>query len=537
MIPLDHLWCVVIKTLYRPRRIGAVAVAMLSACAAPDATSDPGDGDAVTEAGDEAVDAAARYEPARPGDVGIGDPLFPTLGNGGYDIAHYDLELRYETAAPSQPIDGTVRILARATHSLSQLDLDFDGASIGSVRIDGRAAAFHRDGEELVITPASAIRRGEWFIITVSHFVAIPRVPSRADLLGAPFSITPDGSVWAGQPDGAHQIFPSNDHPSDKASFSFRIDVPAGTTAVASGVQTAQHTQDGRTVYRFEQREPMATELAQVAVGAFSVISRGEHAGVTVRDVVPTRLASELAPKLASVTEHLAFLEERLGDYPFRSYGSLVVESSLGFALETQTLSLYETSYFARDAAVYEPIMVHELAHQWFGDSVAPSRWADVWQNEGHATWYELTFQIAPDSTDFTELMKLIYSLGDSWRTLFGAVASPLRGDAIALFNPNVYYGGALALYALRQQIGDAAFQQVERTWVAEYRGKSASTADFIALASRISGQDLTAFLNDWLYGKTTPAMPGHPDWTVDPVEPRLAAATVPLKGLRVMRH
>jgi len=544
MIQLDQLWGVTRGT-HRPRKLGALTVAMLSACAVADTPADIDDTDDLVEHGGTVVESVAveRAEPAAPGDAGIGDPLFPTLGNGGYDVEHYDLDLRYETAEPSRPIHGTVRILARATRPLSQLNLDFSGASVAAVCIDGRPAAFHSDGEDLVIKPRQAIRRGERFVITVTDFVAIPNLPTASDVLGAPLVITADGTAWGAQPNGAHQIFPSNDHPGDMASFSFRIDVPAGTTAVANGVQTSQRTAHGRSVYRFEQRAPMATELAQVAVGAFTVISRGRHAGVIVRDVVPTRLAADLGPKLAAVTAQLDWLEQRVGDYPFPTYGSLVVDAPLGFALETQTLSLYETGFFTREPAFFESIMVHELAHQWFGDSVAPARWADVWQNEGHATWYELTSQLDPDSADFASTMQRVYSLGDIWRTLLGPVASPLSGDLNGLFNPNVYYGGALTLFALRQRIGDPAFRQLERAWVTRYRGRSASTADFIALASQISGQDQTAFLNDWLYGATTPVMPGHADWAAEPVDPGLAAAgrtagtAVPLKGLRVIRH
>jgi aminopeptidase N len=335
-----------------------------------------------------------------------------------------------------------------------------------------------------------------------------------------------DGTAWAGQPNGAHAIFPSNDHPRDKASFSFRIDVPAGTTAVANGVLDGKHTAHGRTIWRYEQREPMATELAQVAVGELTVISRGRHAGVTVRDVVPTRLAAELEPKLAIELSQIDWLEERLGSYPFETYGSLAATAGLGFALETQTLSLYETSFFDAEPQDFGPVMLHELAHQWFGDSVAPTQWSDVWQNEGHATWYEVTYQLDPDSAELAEQVRQVYALGDLFRAVFGPVASPKSGDPLDVFNPNVYAGGAVTLYALRQQVGDRTFRRIERDWVTKYRGRSASTADFIALASQVSGQDLTAFLTDWLYGTTTPAMPGHPDWTVDPVpsEPTVAA-------------
>ena len=171
--------------------------------------------------------------------------------------------------------------------------------------------------------------------------------------------------------------------------------------------------------------------------------------------------------------------------------------------------------------------MVHELAHQWFGDSVAPAVWSDVWLNEGHATWYEVTFQLDPDSDFFVDQVRQAYALGDQFRALFGPVGAPRSGDPNDVFNPNVYVGGAITLFALRQVVGDPTFKNIERAWVHDYRGRSASTADFIALASRVSGQDLTAFLNDWVYGTTTPAMPGHPDWTVDPVTSSLRA-TVP---------
>src|SRR6185295_10873321 len=186
-------------------------------------------------------------------------------------------------------------------------------------------------------------------------------------------------------------------------------------------------------IYSFEQRTPMATELAQVAVGAFTVVTRDASSGVIVRDVIPTRLVATLEPKLAIVTDHLAWLESRLGDYPFPTYGSLVVQASLGFALETQTLSLFQSSSFSGTS--YGPVMVHELAHQWFGDSVAPARWSDVWQNEGHATWYERAFQADPDSDRFVNSMRQLYASGDRFRRSFGPVANPQTSDVRSLFN------------------------------------------------------------------------------------------------------
>jgi aminopeptidase N len=385
-------------------------------------------------------------------------------------------------------------------------------------------ARFSRDGEDLVITPALPLFRGQLFLITVSHFASSPK-PIDPTTFVTPFFVTPSGSAWALQPNNAHLVFPSNDHPSDMASFTFRLDVPEGTTAVASGLEISRHTIDGRTISVFEHPQPMATELAQVAVGAFTVVSRGVHAGVIVRDVVPNSLAADLTPKLAVETAHLDFMHALVGDYPFSTYGSLVGDATFGFALETQTLSLYSARSFTRPASSYGPVMVHELAHQWFGNSVAPKRWADLWANEGHATWYEMSWRFGLDSPAFTSRMQQLYSFGDVFRGRFGPVANPPSGDIPSLFNSNVYNGGALTLYALRQRVGDATFQDIERAWVTTFGGKSASTADFIALASQVSGQDLDAFLTDWFYGTVTPPMPGHPEWTVIPFDSSLAAS------------
>ena len=168
--------------------------------------------------------------------------------------------------------------------------------------------------------------------------------------------------------------------------------MPAGWTGTANGVATGTRVHGGTVVSTFRESQPMASELVQVAVGDF-VVHRGRSIhGTPIRDVVPRRLAADLVPKTAVERDQIAWMEKQVGPYPFENYGSLVIDAELGFALETQTLSLYDTSLFAAPTTVLNPVMAHELAHQWFGDSVAPNAWSDVWQNEGHATWYELRY-------------------------------------------------------------------------------------------------------------------------------------------------
>ena len=461
---------------------------------------------------------------AAAGAAGIGDHVFPKLGNGGYNALHYDVALSYATAAPAQAIDGTVTITAKATQSLSRFDLDFAGDAVGSVSVNGAAASFARAGQELVITPRQPLEKGKDFVVTVAHYTAHPRKPSDSNILGDAFIVTPDGSATLGQPAGAHVFLPSNDHPRDKATFTFRFDVPAGETAVANGELASQTTANGRTQYVYEEREPMATELIQLAVGSYKVIDRGVHDGVHFRDVIAPSLEPLLADKLPHEVDQLAWLKARLGAYPFRTYGSFVIDAQVGASLETQTLSIFDREVFGGTIVTWPWTMVHETAHQWFGDSVSPREWSDVWLNEGHATWYQLLyaeghggFNVAAldVATTFTGAMKYFYEHGDDYRRLMGPVAKPRGGRFSQLFSSQQYYGGALVLYALRQKVGNATFGKIERTWLRRYAGRSVSTGDFIALASTVSRRRLGPFLRAWLYGTRTPAMPGHADWKV----------------------
>jgi aminopeptidase N len=470
----------------------------------------------------------ARAAGPSPGAAGLGDRLDLGLGNGGYDALHYDLDVRYATSAPSQPIDGTVTIAARATQALSQFNLDFAGQGVGSVWVDGARARWRRDGEELVITPRRFVRDREFFVVTVSHFTAVPTEPTEEFDSTALF-VAEDGSATAGQPFAEHLVYPSNDHPRDKATFTFRLDVPAGTTAVANGVPLGHWTRNGRTTWLYAQRQPMATELTQLAMGDLQITTPGRHPGTLLRDVTPTAITDELRPFLAREPSQMDWMEARVGRYPFDAYGSVVVRADLGFSLETQTLTIHPADLF--DTDYWEPTMLHELAHQWFGDSVAPYEWSDIWLNEGHASWYEFLYaeetgQLVadteggwPDETGYAtvdELMRATYAHGDEWRVEDGPVALTKSEDT--MFSRQSYLGGALVLYALRQVVGNATFQRIEREWVDRYRGRSASTADFIALASEVSHRDLSGFLRAWLYGTETPPMPGHPDWTVNSV-------------------
>ena len=228
----------------------------------------------------------ASAEPA-PGAAEIGDRLFPGLGNGGYDVARYALDLRYATSAPAQPLEGSATIVARATQDLSRFNLDFAGQGPGAVWVDDRPADFVRDGAEVMVTPSRPIRESRRFRVRDRRLLRpprrrpIPRIPPRRSS-----SRRRTGRRRRCSPTGARHVFPSNDHPRDKARFTFRIDVPAGLIAVANGVHTSQRSVGDRTIFRYAQRVPMATQLVQLAVGSYDLVQRGRHRGVDFRDLI-----------------------------------------------------------------------------------------------------------------------------------------------------------------------------------------------------------------------------------------------------------
>ena len=659
--------------------------------------------------------ASAAGPSFSPGAPGAGDPYYPLDGNGGYDVKHYDLDLAYQP--DTDVLRGTETITASATQNLSAFDLDFVGLNVHSIKIDGHRARWIRDGQELIITPRQGLPKHHTFTVVI-RYDGVPE-PTLDPFGGqSGFVATDDGAIIAGQPHGAATWFAANDHPIDKASFTFNVSVPSGLQVVANGQLTGRRTHHGLTTWSWDAREPMATYLATVDIGAFDIhayrshgirywdavapalldpvaapttgsqfalsgqadssykrllrtihipaggatvgfkITRDtepewdfvfvevhtvglddwttlpdvnghtgddtgfscpfggwqaihpflahyqtdngdgtctpsgtsgtwsaatgagagvedwlvdvpattardvelsisyasdetvQHYGAFVDDIVVSTgegstsfeadgdpldgwtvpgapatspgnandwivgTAADAPPPQGAIAngsfarepEIIGFLAQNFGPYPFSAAGGIVDDvNGLGFALETQTRPIYSRDFFT-DPISGDDVVVHELAHQWYGDNLAVARWQHIWLNEGFATYAEWLWSeregLGTAQENFDAFYNGIPDDDPFWALTIG---DPGPGDE---FDFPVYARGAMTLQQLRLTVGDHDFFEILKRWAKTQAGGNVTTDQFIALAEKVSGQDLGDLFETWLFTSTKPVLP-----------------------------
>jgi hypothetical protein len=654
-----------------------------------------------------AVDAAGSD--FRPGSPGLGDPYFPLDGNGGYDVKHYFLDLKYNPG--TDVLQGTATIRARATQNLSRFNLDFVGLMIDRIRVDGSIAGWMRDGGELVVRPAHGIPKGHTFIVVVRYHGVPETIEDELGTSG--FIPTDDGAVIAGEPHVAATWFPVNDHPLDKAAYTFRVKVPAGLEVVANGGLRNKWTSKGWTTWRWEAGKPMASYLATATMGQFK-LSSYEHAGIhfwdaidpalftvpkprtgeqyaisqkgdpsfkrltrtiavpaggatlsfwitrdtepnwdfvfveaktagendwtTLRDLnghtsqdtgfscpfwhelhpflghyqtdngdgtcspegttgewwaasgssdgwerwrinlsafagttarvsisyasddfvqlagafiddvvvstgtgttsfendgntfdgwrvpgapagsapnpndwivgtqadAPPPIGSDVEASLARQGEIIDFLSSKFGTYPFSAAGAIVDDVDIGFALENQTRPVYSPIFWTVPGQG-DIVVVHELAHQWYGDSLALAAWKHIWLNEGFATYAEWLWSehegLGTAQENFEGLYNEIPEDDPFWSVIIGNPGPEF------LFDFAIYGRGAMTLHQLRLAVGDADFFEILRRWARSREGGNVKTGQFIALAKRVSGEDLDELFHTWLFTRGKPEL------------------------------
>ena len=442
----------------------------------------------------------------QPGAEGAGDSLYPNLGNGGYDVQHYTLDLTVHDVATSA-LSGNTIIEARATQNLSSFNLDFVGFEITSLTVNGQPGEFERTRQELTVTPIRPLAEGESFTVEVQYGGSPGEMDSMAIQIQTGWITFDGGSFVLSEPDGAASFYPVNDHPLDKATYTFRVTVPEPFEVGANGILTETIEGEGTTTFVFDANDPMASYLATINIDEFDIETSQSENGVPIRNYFPTGSPEEMRRHFERQGEMIDHFSELFGAYPFEVYGALVIDFEFGAALETQTLSIFSKAMIDGGAEGSESVVAHELAHQWFGDSVSLADWSDIWLNESFATYSQaLWAEHTQGRAALDEWVKGVYGFVLENRE---SMSPPGEPPANRLFNAGVYYWGALALHALRLEVGDEAFFEILKTYHERFAEGNARTADFIGVAEEVSGKELSAFFDSWLYSEYLAPIPG----------------------------
>ena len=578
--------------MFRRILIAALTVFLLAACSSAGNTAEG------TNTNNPApTSALPTPENAAPGASGVGDPYFPGFGNSGYDVQHYLIDL--EVDMDNNEIAGRTLITALATQDLDQMNLDFIGLSIARVLVNGEEISYQRQSRELILN-IPPIAEGQQFEIEIAYS-GVPGKgidSSELDAFELGWVYYGDGVYVAGEPSGSSTWYPVNEHPTDKALYTYEITVEEPYEVAANGSLQDVVAGDGENTFIWSSADPIASYLVTIAIAEFDIEEAIGPNGLLIRNYFGKDIATFVRDDFDRQPEMIALFNDLFGPYPFEAYGVVVHDVGLRFALETQTLSVFGRSFTTEDA------VAHELAHSWFGDSVTLADWQNIWLNEGFASyasvlWFENTYGLdtsedilhdwysamAPGEPSYvlsrselagafqdllpigaqysqnqaaeaaqTLLVNLVdqgelngviatlneqVSAGDLASLLRGlsgneftmtnsrlagafsalaedelaaefAGAYPVPGDPSPddVFSRSVYYRGALTLHALRLEIGDEAFFNTLRAYAERFQKSNASTKDFIAVAEEISGQDLDALFEAWLFQPQIPDIP-----------------------------
>ncbi|HEV2815419.1 MAG TPA: M1 family metallopeptidase, partial [Solirubrobacteraceae bacterium] len=445
--------------------------------------------------------------PFSPGARSAGDRLFPTIGNGGYDVQHYGLEFQFEPL--TDIILGEATITAQATQGLSEFSLDLVTMDVSTVKVGGRESLFTQENGKLIVMPATGIPRGETFTTTITYGgLATPYEDPDGSHEG--FMPTEDGAFVVNEPVGAMTWFPNNNVPTDKALYDITVTVPEGMTVFGNGRLVSNESSGAHRAWHWREDRPMATYLTTATNGTFQRTTDTSDPAIPYEYGVDPKLgpAAVVAQQGLEISPGVSeFFEETLDvPYPFTSSGGVVdipppAMGDAPYALESQTRPMYPALASATTVA-------HEIAHQWFGNSVSPAQWADIWLNEGPAEFYSwLWDERANDSgTTTEEQFDSFYADED-----FDWSVPPANPPPDEIFNVDAMYNrGAMVMEALRQIAGEPTFLDLNRKWLNDHAYSHATTADFIELFRTHAGVNrtqLAIFFDEWLYRSGKPGI------------------------------
>ncbi|MFI6870397.1 M1 family metallopeptidase [Nocardia sp. NPDC050406] len=436
--------------------------------------------------------APAQAQPSDPlvGSPGLGDPYYPLDGNGGYDATHYDVAISYDP--PTHHLIGAARLDVVATQALRTFNLDYAGPAVTKVTVNNLPAWFERtDEHELVITPLLPLLPGLPFSVQVEYAGA----PPEGEDTGW-FNSPSGGAFVAGEPHSATTWYPLNDTPLDKATFTLRATVPQEWEVMSNGLKTEDTLANGQRTVVWESRQPVIGYLTTIAIEKFEFLEQRRANGMPLLSAfAPDALAAKENEQ--RLPEILDLSEELYGPYPFDAAGGIYVDTELEFSLETQTRPIYAPWTDLQT-------VVHEIAHQWWGDSMSVKQWSDICLNECFASytadylWPERKEGKDVDAL-YRETLTEFHGNPKFWRV-------KLQDPGVGREFTSVYYRGPLFLHALRRTMGDDAFFPAIRDFVSAHRYGNASMPEFREFMRTRTPHDLTGFFAAWLDTEEPPA-------------------------------
>ncbi len=467
-----------------------LAVAVLGACSdtTPDATDATDADTSTTERPVEVVDEA----------------YFPGIGTTALDVQSYEVAAEVSIEGTDR-LDAVAELRILALEDLPDFELDLSGLEVGDVTVDGRPATARTSGSKLRVTPSTPIDAGTTFTTRVAYGGEPAGGTDPLTTLeegGGGWLDLGEYSAVVAEPVGASTWLPGNDLPSDKATFAIEVTVPSSLTAVSNGRLEGTSTDAGRgtTTYRWRADEPMAPYLMTLVVGALELARSTLPGGVERIDAAPPDTAASVRAELDRFPEMVSFLEERLGDYPFSAAGNVVVPGMPPTALETQTRSVLSLAALATTDP--DELLVHELAHQWFGDSVTPLTWTDIWLNEGPAVFLQWSWAESDGGPTLEESARISWDAADESMDV-----PPGDPGEANMFGRSVYERSAMFLVELEHLMGDEPFDRLLRTWLDRHAGGNVTTAAFVELAGEVHGSPITDLSDPWLYGGQLPEL------------------------------
>jgi aminopeptidase N len=428
------------------------------------------------------------------------DPYLPNNGNFGYRVSRYELDLEYKVAI--NRLSGSATITAVTLAALHTFTLDLSSAlAVAKVTVNGRRpAGFRTTGGKLQITLGTALPAGAAMTVAI-RYGGTPK-PIRTLWGDVGFEELTNGALVAGQPNGAASWFPCDDHPSSKASYRIQISTDSPYRAVANGKLIARRVRAGMTTWTYELAEPTSSYLITLQIGDYAE-RRLAKSPVPMQAAFPQRLARGFDHDFARQPQMMKLFVKLFGPYPLSTgYTVVVTDDDLEIPLEAQGISIFGANH-CDGSGNSERLVAHELAHQWFGNSVTARRWRDIWLHEGFACYAEWLWSQESGGPSADEWARHYHDrLQNSPQNL--VLTDPGPAD---MFDDRVYKRGALTLHALRAEIGDTEFFALLRDWTTRYRHSTVVTDDFTGLASSYAHHSLRPLWNAWLYSTAVPPL------------------------------